>query len=135
VLTGRVEITSQNHGFCIDAESLEGIDCEVTHVHLNDGTLAGFRHRTLPVFAVQYHPEASPGPHDSAYLFDCFVEMMRTRQPVDGAGGGDAPRPGDRIGGILREKPAPPAAARNRTVPGCERFLTEVGCFFVLVVG
>ncbi len=77
--TGRVEITSQNHGFCIDAETLDAIDCEPTHVHLNDGTLAGFRHRSLPIFCVQYHPEASPGPHDSAYLFDQFVELMRSR--------------------------------------------------------
>ena len=83
VLTGRVEITSQNHGFCIDTDSLAGIDCEVTHVNLNDGTLAGFRHRSKPIFAVQYHPEASPGPHDSAYLFDCFVHLMQTRRPVD----------------------------------------------------
>jgi carbamoyl-phosphate synthase small subunit len=81
LLTGRVEITSQNHGFCIEPESL-GDDVEATHVHLNDGTLAGFRHRRLPIFAVQYHPEASPGPHDSAYLFECFIEMMRTRRPV-----------------------------------------------------
>ncbi len=85
VLTGAVEITSQNHGFCVDAASLEGLDCEVTHVHLNDGTVAGFRHRSLPIFAVQYHPEASPGPHDSAYLFDCFLELMRTRLPLDAA--------------------------------------------------
>ncbi len=83
LLTGRVEITSQNHGFCIEPESLQGSDCEATHVHLNDGTLAGFRHRRLPIFAVQYHPEASPGPHDSAYLFDCFIEMMRSRRPLD----------------------------------------------------
>ena len=82
--TGRVEITSQNHGFCIDAETLDAIDCEPTHVHLNDGTLAGFRHRSLPIFCVQYHPEASPGPHDSAYLFDQFVELMRSR-PVAAA--------------------------------------------------
>jgi carbamoyl-phosphate synthase small subunit len=82
VLTGRVEITSQNHGFCVDPESLAGADCEVTHVHLNDQTLAGFRHRTKPVFSVQYHPEASPGPHDSDYLFDCFVEMMKTGLPL-----------------------------------------------------
>jgi carbamoyl-phosphate synthase small subunit len=84
LLTGRVEITSQNHGFCVDADSLAGIDCEMTHLHLNDGTLAGFRHRSRPLFSVQYHPEASPGPHDSAYLFDCFVHMMRTGRPIDG---------------------------------------------------
>lgn len=76
-LTGRIEITSQNHGFCVDAASLESIGCEVTHTHLNDGTAAGFRHATRPIFSVQYHPEASPGPHDSAYLFDQFVGMMR----------------------------------------------------------
>lgn len=76
-LTGRIEITSQNHGFCVDAASLEAVGCEVTHTHLNDGTAAGFRHATRPIFSVQYHPEASPGPHDSAYLFDLFVGMMR----------------------------------------------------------
>lgn len=84
-LTGRVEITSQNHGFCVDPESLAGLDCEVTHVHMNDGTVAGFRHRAKPVFCVQYHPEASPGPHDSSYLFDCFVRMMETRRPLAAA--------------------------------------------------
>jgi carbamoyl-phosphate synthase small subunit len=83
LLTGRVEITSQNHGFCVEAGSLAGIDCEVTHVHLNDGTLAGFRHRSRPILCVQYHPEAAPGPHDSAYLFECFIHMMRTRRPID----------------------------------------------------
>jgi carbamoyl-phosphate synthase small subunit len=82
VLSGRVEITSQNHGFCVDPNSLEGRDCEVTHVHMNDGTVAGFRHTRKPLFSVQHHPEASPGPHDSAYLFDCFVRMMQTRQPL-----------------------------------------------------
>ncbi|MBL1216379.1 MAG: carbamoyl-phosphate synthase small subunit [Planctomycetes bacterium] len=76
LLTGRVEITSQNHGFAVDPSTLESIDCEATHIHLNDGTLAGFRHRSKAIFAVQYHPEASPGPHDSAYLFDQFVGMM-----------------------------------------------------------
>ncbi|MFO0873550.1 MAG: glutamine-hydrolyzing carbamoyl-phosphate synthase small subunit [Phycisphaerales bacterium] len=83
LLTGRVEITSQNHGFCVEEASLRAVGGEPTHVHLNDGTLAGFRHATKPIFSVQYHPEAAPGPHDSAYLFDCFVEIMRTRTPVD----------------------------------------------------
>jgi carbamoyl-phosphate synthase small subunit len=82
LLTGRVEITSQNHGFCVDETSLRAAGGEPTHTHLNDGTLAGFRHTTKPIFSVQYHPEASPGPHDSAYLFDAFVEMMRTRKPI-----------------------------------------------------
>jgi carbamoyl-phosphate synthase small subunit len=82
LLTGRVEITSQNHGFCVDEASLRAAGGEPTHVHLNDGTLAGFRHTRKPIFSVQYHPEASPGPHDSAYLFDVFVEMMATRKPV-----------------------------------------------------
>jgi carbamoyl-phosphate synthase small subunit len=82
ILTGQVEITSQNHGFCVDPESLEGLDCEVTHVHMNDGTVAGFRHRHKPLFAVQYHPEASPGPHDSGYLFDCFIRMMSSGKPL-----------------------------------------------------
>ncbi len=82
LLTGRVEITSQNHGFCVDEASLEAAGGEVTHRHLNDGTVAGFRHREKPIFSVQYHPEASPGPHDSAYLFDCFLDAMRTREPL-----------------------------------------------------
>jgi len=82
LLTGRVEITSQNHGFCVDETSLRAAGGEPTHIHLNDGTLAGFRHTAKPIFSVQYHPEASPGPHDSAYLFDVFVEMMTTRRPV-----------------------------------------------------
>ncbi|MCH2145292.1 MAG: glutamine-hydrolyzing carbamoyl-phosphate synthase small subunit [Phycisphaerales bacterium] len=82
LLTGRVEITSQNHGFCVDAESLVAAGAEVTHIHLNDGTVAGFRHREKPIFSVQYHPEASPGPHDSAYLFDCFIRSMASGQPV-----------------------------------------------------
>jgi len=80
LLTGRVEITSQNHGFCVDPASLDAAGGEVTHLHLNDGTLAGFRHRRRPIFSVQYHPEASPGPHDSAYLFDEFLKMMRAHR-------------------------------------------------------
>ncbi|MEM1012255.1 MAG: glutamine-hydrolyzing carbamoyl-phosphate synthase small subunit [Planctomycetota bacterium] len=74
--TGKVEITSQNHGFAIDADSLRSAGGEVTHVNLNDGTIEGFRLRDKPVFCVQYHPEASPGPHDASYLFDRFVQMM-----------------------------------------------------------
>ncbi len=73
--SGRVEITSQNHGFAVDAASLER-EIEITHINLNDGTLEGFRHRKLSVLAVQYHPEAAPGPHDAYYLFDSFKEMM-----------------------------------------------------------
>jgi carbamoyl-phosphate synthase small subunit len=82
LLTGRVEITSQNHGFAVDPKSLEAVGGEPTHVHLNDGTLAGFRLTKKPLFCVQYHPEASPGPHDSAYLFDAFVTMMADGQPT-----------------------------------------------------
>jgi carbamoyl-phosphate synthase small subunit len=76
--TCKVEITSQNHGFCVDETSLKDVGCEVTHWHLNDGTVAGFRHESLPIMGVQFHPEASPGPHDSSYLFMQFVEMMRS---------------------------------------------------------
>ncbi len=82
VLTGRVEITSQNHGFAVDPESLRAVGGEATHMHLNDQTLAGFRLTQRPLFCVQYHPEASPGPHDSAYLFDAFVQMMEDKRPT-----------------------------------------------------
>ena len=74
--TGRVEITAQNHGFCVDIDSLAGSGMEITHINLNDNTLEGMRHKTLPLFSVQYHPEASPGPHDARYLFDEFIKMM-----------------------------------------------------------
>ncbi|MBF2025539.1 MAG: glutamine-hydrolyzing carbamoyl-phosphate synthase small subunit [Oscillatoriales cyanobacterium C42_A2020_001] len=73
----QVEITSQNHGFAISADSLPDADVEITHLNLNDRTVAGLRHKTLPVFSVQYHPEASPGPHDADYLFSRFVQTMR----------------------------------------------------------
>jgi len=75
--TKRVEITSQNHGFCVDPDSLPASDVEITHVNLNDHTNEGMRHRSLPLFSVQYHPEASPGPHDARYLFDDFMAMMQ----------------------------------------------------------
>jgi carbamoyl-phosphate synthase small subunit len=75
-ITNRVEITSHNHGFSVDPDSLNANDVEITHVNLNDQTLEGFRHRREKVFCVQYHPEAAPGPHDSHYLFDDFVKLM-----------------------------------------------------------
>jgi carbamoyl-phosphate synthase small subunit len=74
--TGRVEITAQNHGFSVDPDSLPENDVEYTHINLNDQTLEGFRHRREPVIAVQYHPEAAPGPHDSFYLFGDFLTMI-----------------------------------------------------------
>jgi carbamoyl-phosphate synthase small subunit len=77
LLTEKVEITAQNHGFCVDPESLPSSDVEVTHVNLNDHTNEGMRHRSLPLFSVQYHPEASPGPHDARYLFDDFIALMK----------------------------------------------------------
>jgi carbamoyl-phosphate synthase small subunit len=76
LLTGKIEITSQNHGFAVDPESLEASEIEVTHLNLYDGTNEGLRHRRLQAFSVQYHPEASPGPHDSDYLFKEFMGMM-----------------------------------------------------------
>ncbi len=81
-LTGRVEITSQNHGFAVETNSLESVGGIVTHVNLNDKTLEGFVHRDWPILAVQYHPEASPGPHDATYLFDCFRRMIAARRPL-----------------------------------------------------
>lgn len=74
--TGKVALTSQNHGYSIDKDSLENTDLEVTHIAINDNTVEGLRHKTLPAFSVQYHPEASPGPTDSNYLFDGFIDMM-----------------------------------------------------------
>ena len=73
----QVEITSQNHGFAISAESLNEADIEITHLNLNDQTVAGMQHKKLPLFSVQYHPEASPGPHDADYLFEQFIDLIR----------------------------------------------------------
>ena len=77
LLTEQVEITAQNHGFAVDPESLPSSDVEVTHLNLNDHTNEGLRHKNLPLFSVQYHPEASPGPHDSHYLFTQFTDLMK----------------------------------------------------------
>ena len=77
--SGKVEITSQNHGFAVDPDSLPA-DTTVTHLNLYDGTVEGFRHVTKPIFSVQYHPEASPGPHDADYLFRQFLESMEKQQ-------------------------------------------------------
>jgi carbamoyl-phosphate synthase small subunit len=80
LLTRRVEVTSQNHGFAVDPDSLDADQVELTHMNLNDNTLEGFHHKSMPVFAVQYHPEASPGPHDASYLFKEFSEMMKNNK-------------------------------------------------------
>ncbi len=81
LITGGIEITSQNHGFAVERDSMPP-ELELTHINLNDQTVSGFRHRTLPVFCVQYHPEASPGTHDSDYLFRQFVESMTAHKNV-----------------------------------------------------
>ena len=77
LLTGRVQISSQNHGYAVDEESLKDLPLEVTHINVNDGTVEGMRHKDLPIFSVQYHPEASPGPDDNMYLFDQFWTMLK----------------------------------------------------------
>ena len=84
--TGKVEITAHNHNFAVDPDSLNANDVELTHMDLNDQTLEGLRHRSLPLFSVQYHPEASPGPHDSHYLFKDFVRMMEEWKGIGSSG-------------------------------------------------
>jgi len=74
--TGKVYITSQNHGFCVDIDSLDKSDIEITHINLNDNTIEGLRHKKMPLFCVQFHPEAAPGPREASYLFKEFIEMM-----------------------------------------------------------
>ena len=91
--TGKVEITSQNHGFAADADSLRAAGAVVSHINLNDNTVEGFTHLDQAIFSVQYHPEASPGPHDATYLFDCFRAMMTS---------GKAPTPEDMHAAQLR---------------------------------
>ncbi len=81
LIRNEIEITAQNHGFAVDPDSLPASSVEITHVNLNDQTNEGFRHRSLPLFCVQYHPEAGPGPHDSDYLFAEFVAMMAVHSP------------------------------------------------------
>ena len=75
IATGRVHITAQNHGYAVDADSLPS-EVQVSHVNLNDGTVEGLQHRSLPIMSIQYHSEASPGPRDNEYLFDRFIQLI-----------------------------------------------------------
>jgi len=108
LLTGKVEITAQNHGFCVDIGSIKASEIEITHMNLNDQTLEGMRHRSLPIFSVQYHPEASCGPHDSAYLFDAFIDLMTVDRQQRG---------GTRICCTNPQKPLPIGAPREAAPP------------------
>jgi carbamoyl-phosphate synthase small subunit len=81
--TGKIDITTQNHGFCVDIASLDRTEIELTHINLNDNTLEGMRHKKLPVFSVQYHPEASAGPHDARHLFKRFIDLMEKHAKED----------------------------------------------------
>ena len=96
--TQKVEITSQNHGFAVETDSLAKVGGEPTHINLNDRTLEGFRHQSEPIFAVQYHPEASPGPHDARYLFDCFIDMMGSGRSPSGEQMDTAQRRRNKVG-------------------------------------
>ena len=86
ILTGKGEITSQNHGFAVNRDELEkNLDLEITHYHINDNTVAGMRMKSKPCFSVQYHPEASPGPHDSEYLFNDFLTNIKNSKQLEEA--------------------------------------------------
>lgn len=84
IATGRIDFTSQNHGYAVDADSLVHTDLEITHIEINDETVEGVRHKTLPAFSVQYHPDAAPGPHDADHLFDRFIELMDNNKNLEG---------------------------------------------------